>query len=822
VSAEHNEHILQIAGVSKAFPGVQALRNVSLSVARGEVRAVIGENGAGKSTLMKILAGAQAPDTGTVHVGGAAMDTFSPETSRRLGIAIIYQEFNLIPHLSAAENIALGREPTAGGWIDAKQVREDARRWLDELGADIPVDAPVASLSVASRQLVEIAKALSLDANVLIMDEPASALSEREREHLFALIAKLRGRGITILYVSHNLDEIFRIADSATVLKDGEHVVTKAIGETTPDELITGMVGRKLDLVFPPRAASTGPVLLEVRHLRSGAEVQDVSFTLHAGEVLGIYGLVGAGRTELCKALFGARPSQGDVRLDGAPVRFSKPRAAVKHGLALLTEDRKEEGLVLGLSIRKNMALPSLDRRQLFGFVHGDAERRGAQSMVETLSVASPSIEKEVLHLSGGNQQKVVIGKWLLSQPRILLCDEPTRGVDIGSRMEIYRHLRRLAEQGMGIIMVSSELPETLGMCDRLLVMRRGTLTAEFAGAEATEETVMAAAIGSGGAAKGEAAPRKGLRRPARLLAGGRADLIVYIILAALFVAGAASSPAFLDPYSLTSNLRAAAALAIVTMGQAMVMMSGGVDLSVSSTITLTTILSAWLMAGHNTMILPAVLACLGVGLVMGCLNGFAVVKLKIAPFIATLGVLSIGRGVVLIITHGPIGAIAPGFRLLSRGAIGPIPSALPILLVVFVAAALVMNRTKYGRYLFALGGSREVSRLAGINVARITFTSYLVSGVCAAVAGLYLSSRMGVGDPSVGPGFDLDSIIAVLIGGIPFGGGRGNILGVIAGVLLLTVLGSLLNMWNLQTWYLQIARAVILLAAISIIRQKD
>jgi ribose/xylose/arabinose/galactoside ABC-type transport system permease subunit len=282
------------------------------------------------------------------------------------------------------------------------------------------------------------------------------------------------------------------------------------------------------------------------------------------------------------------------------------------------------------------------------------------------------------------------------------------------------------------------------------------------------------------------------------------------------------SSGSFLSPYNLTSNVRAAAALGIVTMGQAVVMIAGGVDLSVSSTITLTTILSAMIMNGQNGMIVPAVLACLAVGMLMGCLNGLTVVKLRIAPFIATLGVLSIGRGTALLLTHGPIGAIGPAFRFLSRGSAGPIPSALIILVAVFAVAALVMNRTTYGRYLFALGGSREVSRLSGIRVSRVEFTSYLVSGVLAAVAGLYLSSRMGVGDPSVGPGFDLDSIIAVLIGGIPFGGGRGNVLGVIAGVLLLTVLGSLLNMWNLETWYHQIARAVILLAAISVIRQRD
>ena len=700
------DSILEIREVSKAFPGVQALRSVTFSVGRGEVHAVVGENGAGKSTLMKILAGAAAPDQGTVRVGGTRMDTFHPETSRRMGIAIIYQEFNLIPHLSAAENIALGQEPAAGGWIDTGRLLQTARHWLGELEADVAPEAEAGSLSVAGRQLVEIAKALSLDASVLIMDEPASALSVRERERLFSLIEKLRSRGITILYVSHSLEEIFRLADRVTVLKDGELVCTKPIGETSPGELITSMVGRKLDRVFPPKADRTGGVLLEVKGLRSEPEVDDVSFSLRSGEILGIYGLVGAGRTELCKALFGARPASGDVMLEGQTARFSSPGEAVRRGMALLTEDRKEEGLVLGLSIRRNMALPSLRNRQLLGIIRREAEKRETAAMAEKLQIRASSPEQEVVSLSGGNQQKVVIGKWLLSRPRVLLCDEPTRGVDIGAKMEIYHHLRRLAAQGLGIIMVSSELPEILGMCDRLLVMRSGKISAELGASEATEEKVMAAAIG-GRTAKSETV--RGRRHP-RLFAA-RSDLIVYVALVLLFVAGVISSPSFLDPYNLTSNLRAAAALGIVAMGQAMVMMSGGVDLSVSSTITLTTILSAGMMSGQNGMILPAIVASLGIGLAMGCLNGFAVVRLKIPPFIATLGVLSIGRGIVLLITHGPVGAIAPGFRLLSRGSMGPVPSALVIILVVFGAAAIVMNRTTWGRYLFAMGGSREVSR---------------------------------------------------------------------------------------------------------------
>jgi ABC-type sugar transport system ATPase subunit/ribose/xylose/arabinose/galactoside ABC-type transport system permease subunit len=810
--------VLHIENVSKAFPGVQALEGVSFAVQRGEVHAVVGENGAGKSTLMKILAGALAPDSGTVRLQGTEIESYDPETARKMGIGIIYQEFNLIPYLTGAENISLGREPIKGGLISKGEEAALARHWLKELEAEVPLDRPVTRLSVAGRQLIEIAKALSLNASILIMDEPASALSEREREHLFSLIDGLREKGITVLYVSHSLEEVFHIADRVTVLKDGERVCTKNIEETDPDELITYMVGRKLDRVFPEKGKSAGPTLLEVRNLHSGAEVQGVSFSLQRGEILGVYGLVGAGRTELCKALFGARPASGEVRLEGKPVRLSSPNRAVGQGIGLLTEDRKEEGLILDLSVRKNMVLPSLNNRQTLGFIHRDSERGVTSAMVDKLQIKTPSLDKEVFYLSGGNQQKVVIGKWLLSEPRILICDEPTRGVDVGAKMEIYRHLRSLAEQGLGIVMISSELPEILGMCDRVLVMRKGEISAEFPTTEATEEKVMAAALGGRRAEQQRKAPRKSLAIRFDL----RSDMVVYVTLVALFLSGVFSSASFLNAYNLTSIIRHAAALGIVTMGQGMVMIAGGVDLSVSATITLTTILSAGLMAGRNEMILPAVLACLAVGLIMGCINGFAVVKLKVTPFIATLGVMSIGRGVVLLITHGPIGAIGPVFRLVSRGSLGPIPSALIISILVFGLAALVMNHSRYGRYLFSLGGSREVSRLAGIKVPWIEFSSYLASGLCAALAGLYLTSRMSVGDPSVGPGFELDSIVAVLIGGIPFGGGRGNILGVIAGVLLIAVLGNLLNLWNLQTWYHQIARAVILLTAISIIKQKD
>lgn len=817
--------VLKIDRLSKSFPGVQALDSVSLEIRKGEVHAVVGENGAGKSTLMKILAGAEAPDQGTIFLNGQQFQSFDPQSARRLGIGIIFQEFNLIPYLSAAKNISLGREPHSWGWIFNKKEINDAVKWLKEIEAQIPPTSPIHWLSVGQQQQIEIAKALSLNAGILIMDEPASALSASERDHLFALIDKLRQRAITILYVSHSLDEVFRVSDRVTVLKDGKLVYTRPIRHATTDDLIAAMVGRKLDRIYPPKAEKMGNPILSVKNFSSKDKLKNVCFDLREGEILGIYGLVGAGRTELCKALFGVVSSSGEISLHGKSLSKRNPSAAIKTGITFLTEDRKNEGLIMGLSVRKNIALPSLDMRSLWGIINDHEERRQTGKITEKLRIKTPTIENDVYYLSGGNQQKVVIGKWLLAEPRILICDEPTRGVDVGAKMEIYSHLRELADQGLAVILVSSELPEIIGMSDRILVMRNGRIVSEFNRAEFSEEIILAAGLSETHA---HSAPDKPVtatafqQHLAAKLGGAKkwivqADLVVFSTLLALIAVGIFSSASFLTNYNITSILRHAAALGIVSMGQAVVMICGGIDIAVGSIISLTTILSALIMGGSNAMILPAVFACWGAGFMVGALNGFAVVKLRIVPFIATLGMMSIVHGIVLLITHGPVGSIGKLFRYVSRGSVGPFPSALIVICFVFILAVLVMNKTVYGRHVFATGANSEVSRLSGIRINWITFSSYIVSAVCAVFAGLYLTSRMGMGDPLVGRGFEVDSIIAVLIGGVPFGGGKGNILGVIAGVLLLSVLANLLNMWNLQSWYHQIVKAMILLMAISI-----
>ncbi|MCA1645422.1 MAG: sugar ABC transporter ATP-binding protein [Chloroflexi bacterium] len=487
--------LLQVRSVSKAFPGVQALLAVDLDVLAGEVHAVVGENGAGKSTLMKILAGVYQPDGGSVVLAGQPAHIENPRQAMALGIAMIHQELNLAPNLSVAENIFLGRAPARLGFVDWGRLDRETRALLDRLGIDLDARAPVEDLSVARQQMVEIAKALSLDARVIIMDEPTSALTERETATLFDIIGRLKAQSVAIVYITHRLEEVFRVADRVTVLRDGELVGSAQLADTTPSQLISQMVGRELTALYPKENVEIGEPVLEVRHLRRAGVLHDVSFVLHRGEILGLAGLVGAGRTELVRALFGADPIDGgDLSIEGNQVHIRNPRDAIRLGLGFVTEDRKLHGLVLGMSLRENATLASLTRVSRFGFIDFASERNVAADYVRRLDIRTSGIEQEVLNLSGGNQQKVVIAKWLATQPRILILDEPTRGIDVGAKAEVHGLMSRLAADGVSILMISSELPEILGMSDRILVVRQGRINAEFAREEATQENILAAA----------------------------------------------------------------------------------------------------------------------------------------------------------------------------------------------------------------------------------------------------------------------------------------------------------------------------------------
>lgn len=490
---------LQMKGITKTYPGVRALDNVDFEVAKGEVHALVGENGAGKSTLMKILAGAQLMDSGQILIDGRPVHITTPQKAMELGISIIYQEFNLVPYLNAAENIFLGREPRGAipGFVNFPVMYSEAQKLIDSLGVKLNVRTPVNRLSVAQQQMVEVAKATSRNATIIAMDEPSATLTEHELESLFALIRSLKQRGVSIIYISHRLEEIFQIADRVTVLRDGRLVGTKAVSDTDRDEIIRMMVGRELKEKIPKQPAQIGPPALTVKNLTRKGVIEDINFTVHRGEILGIAGLVGAGRTELARAIFGADPiDSGELWLDGTRVEIRSPKDAIRKGIGLVTEDRKALGLILGMVVRENISMANLDALTRFGFVNRREEKRVALKYIEDLMIKTPSCEQQVQNLSGGNQQKVVLAKWLFTESKVLIFDEPTRGIDVGSKVEIYQLMNRLAANGVAIIMISSELPEVLGMSDRILVMHEGRIAGELSREEATQEQIMHLATG--------------------------------------------------------------------------------------------------------------------------------------------------------------------------------------------------------------------------------------------------------------------------------------------------------------------------------------
>ncbi|MEL7674480.1 MAG: sugar ABC transporter ATP-binding protein [Chloroflexota bacterium] len=490
--------LLRANGIVKQFPGTLALDHAQLDLRPGEIHAVVGENGAGKSTLMKILCGVYTADAGEITFEERRVAPASPREALELGIAIVHQELSLVPPLTVAENIFPGRLPTnALGMVKFGQLFRDARRVLDDLEVAVDPQALVSNISIANQQLVEIAKALSQECKVLILDEPTSALTEREVETLFSLLRRLAAQGVGILYISHKLDEVFRLSDRITVLRDGQYIGTLETAQATTDDVIRMMVGRELGNMYPDKAASIGAPLFEARDVRLPGSDAANSFVLHAGEIVGVAGLIGAGRTELARAVFGVDPiAGGQLLLDGQPVTISSPSEAIQRRIGYLPEDRKAAGLFLDMSVKWNIEAVNRPAVTRYGFVNPPAEAALAREYVERLGIMTPSVEQEVRRLSGGNQQKVLVAKWLAIHPRVFIVDEPTRGVDVGAKSEIHHLLRALADEGVAVMMISSELPEILGLSDRILVMYNGAIVASLDGRTASEEQIMQYASG--------------------------------------------------------------------------------------------------------------------------------------------------------------------------------------------------------------------------------------------------------------------------------------------------------------------------------------
>ncbi len=822
--------ILEMRNISKAFGGVQALRDVSFSCRKGEVHALVGENGAGKSTLIKILAGAYQADGGEIVFKGQRYAGFTAREAMATGISIIYQELNLVQFMTVAENIFLGREPRNRlGIIDTRRMAKESADLLNRLGIQLSPSAHIGDLTVASQQMVEIAKALSQNADLIVMDEPSAILAGQELDSLFAIIRSLVEQGVTIIYISHRLNEIFEIADDVTVLKDGQVVGAQPISEVTRARLIQMMVGRPLEEIFPRATRPRGTPVLTATNVTTERLPHPASLTLYEGEILGLAGMVGAGRTEVARALFGADALRsGKILLKDTLIQPRSPKEAVEAGLALVPEDRKTQGLFLEQSIRSNITLSSLDKLTRFGVIQRGRETETIQRAQSELSINMASPELEAQYLSGGNQQKVVLAKWLQTSPSVIIFDQPTRGVDVGAKFEIYQLMRQLAERGVAILMISSELPEILGMSDRILVMHERQIVAELARDQASEERIVElattgsqaeskpalSAITSYPSERGGLRVPPGLRRHASLL-------IVYGLILILGIYASLSSPNFLTNRNIFNVLRTGAFLGTVAIAETFVIISGGIDLSVGSVIKLSVLMSAILLNGKLEKIGVAVVATLAMGAVVGLVNGLLITKVRIAPFIVTLGTYSILRGIAYTVTTTPVGKAAPGFLRLYDLKVGPVPLLVIFLALLILAGIFVLRRTAFGRYIYAIGGNEQVARLSGIRVDWVKIGVYVLCSTLAALTGLLYLTRAGVGDPVTGEGAELQAITAVILGGTSLFGGQGGLIGTLGGVLLMGLTNNVLVILNVSSWYQDLIQGLVIVGAVALYKQK-
>lgn len=828
--------VLSALNITKKFPGVLALDHVNFKCLQGEIHALIGENGAGKSTLMKILAGAYTPDEGELFIKGKKVDTFNPRISQEAGIGIIYQELSLLPYLNVTENIFLGREIlNSHKLIDFGEMEKQANKILSQLNCNFHPRIPVYQLNPAQRQLVEIAKALSFNPDILIMDEPTSSLVDNEIQQLFSIIHSLKDRGVTIIYISHRLEEVFEIADRVTVLKDGKKVKTLSIEQANEKQLIHLMVGRDLKENNFHEKHISEDIVLQVNHLSQKGVLEDINLKLHKGEILGIAGLIGSGRTELARAIFAAdKYDSGSILINGKPLKNKSPREVIDQGIALIPEDRKNDGLILIHTVQENIALPSLKKREAFGFIKMNVEKSIVQHSIEELSISTPSIKQEVNYLSGGNQQKIVLAKWLDTGADVFIFDEPTRGIDVASKAEIHRHIKELAQKGKSIIMISSELPEILSLSDRILVISGGTVAGELSKAEANEESVLELAYSKVKHTLQGDTTSKNTSQPlashdtvyqkfvTEIHKTNIGNNLVFIFLIALTLLGAFGSDRFLTSHNLTNILRQSVTPMLLGIGQTLVILSGGIDFSVSSIVTITNVLAAGLMMGNNRLLFPITVLSLGLGLAIGAINAFIILKLKVPPIITTLGTMIILQGAALIYTRVPIGVIPSGLSYLAFGNIGPLPASTYLELFILTLGFLLLYRKPYGRHLYATGGDENIAKLSGISINRVKVIAYTISGFLAALTGLYLASRMGSGDPSVGPGLEFDSLATVLLGGTVLGGGRGGLLGTVAGVLVLVVLSNVFNQVGINVYFQQITKGLIIIIAVTLFHKRD
>jgi ribose transport system ATP-binding protein len=816
--------VLAVTEVEKSFPGVRALVKVSFECCAGEIHGLVGENGAGKSTLMRILAGVHRPDSGSIQISGKGVILNSPRHAHDLGIAMVYQDTRLVGELDVAQNIWLEREPGSALFVDRGEMERRSAAILQRLGIQIDLRRKVSDLSVGERQIVEIARALTAAPTVLILDEPTSSLDPAESEQLGKILAGLRKEGTGIVFISHRLPEVLQFADRITVMKDGEIVSTLENRAITEDTLVGLMVGRTLSLAFPPKTGKTGTTRLEVEGFSSTGYFKNVTFSVAAGEIAGLGGIQGNGQREIARALYGLLPVTGQVRLNGSRVSLHSPGQAIRSGIVYVPADRRGEGLFVVHSIRENIAIPHLTAWSNFGVMSNRKEATAVRETIDRLKIRTPSSEQPVGLLSGGNQQKVVFGRWLLGQPTLYIFEEPTVGVDVGTKLELYRVIRRLADEGAAVLVLSSDLIELIGVCDRILVVAHGSIVDSVTAAEATEERIIGSAVRkkrehavsekSAEKDSGQNARRVTIRLVILRRYAGAGLLCVLILLLGAYTTS--RSPYFLTERNLGNLVIQIAPLALVAVGQMMAILISGIDLSVGPSMSLTTALASYVIVGEaQGNIAGGIAICLIAGILIGALNAFVIIYLRIPDLIATLSTFSVVTGLALIVRPSPGGKVSEGFADLITTRVGWFPIIGLAVILLAVGGEILQLRGRIGTQLYAIGSNPEAAFVAGIPVRRVRFFAYLFCGLMAAVAGLVVAARIGSGDPQAGSQFTLASVTAVVVGGTSIFGGRGTVVGTLLGAILLILMQNSLNQIHVSAYYQYIWTGALMLVAV-------
>jgi len=810
--------VLGLKDVSKTFPGVVALESVSMDVSEGEVHALLGENGAGKSTLMAIAAGAMAANSGTIEIGGIPLETASPSRAQELGISVVYQHTSVLHELTVAENLlyCVPKERRAGTINPNQWISQQ----LSLVGAVFDRRMRVGELSVAERQLVEIAKALALQPKVLVLDEPTEALTAKETEQLFINIERITARGTAVVYISHRLPEVKRVADRITVLRDGKVRGTFWADGISEDEILSLIIGRPIDHAFPEKGKQRGgkAPLLAARKITNGV-LQGVDLDVARGEVVGLAGVEGNGQREFMRSLAGLVRAAGEIDIDGTRTALCEPIRIQNAGIVYLPGDRHSEGLFMSLSVRENIAVLVLDALSRLGFVSPPRESLLVAGQIAALAIKTPSPDARIASLSGGNQQKVLFARSLSREPAVLLADEPTRGVDAGARMELYRILRETAARGGAVVVLSSDVIELQGLCDRVLVFSRGQIAKTLIGDQITEENITGAAINSDMQRERTGSDRDIRRaRLRRFISGDYAPFVILLALIVLLGLYTASvSEFFLSTRSINGALFLVSALAFVSMGQLIVLLTGGIDLSVGPLSGLTVVILSF-FAGDDQGVgefIFGVGVAAAAAMAVGFANGVLVRGIRLTAVIATLTTYIALQGVALLLRPAPGGYFRSDIVDGLAARVGPFPIAFLIVVVVALGAEWVLRRTRFGMELRAIGSSEVGAHRLGARVNRSVILAYVLCSLFTAVGGLLLSAQVGIGDPAVGVNYSLQSISAVVLGGASIFGGRGSFLGALAGAVLIQEITSATGFLGLGTaWQYWLPGLLILVAA--------